>query len=1649
MSRALNNLSSARLNERQTTMFTPHIITKLKAALVAALIVVCFPTASVFAWNGNYLIVDGNGDYAQFLAEGPLEVGENNSKSFTVEFWVMPTKYGAIISDDAYDIGYVYDASTGRDVIQFRLWFDGENSGVLKRPIDLLGSGWHHVVCSYDNTLNKAAIGVDGDIDWLSNVIDDDGLFNGTSPFLIGSFRPSSGFFTGGIDEVRISDRIRYAGNSYTLPAAPFGGDANTLALWHFDDAPGATIFADSSINGNDLAAVGDAVTGSSTSGVISETLFLRDGGSLMEEIGPGVPWVEWLVWPTNPKSRQWETILTGDIAGSFSYQIDITQCSADTTLQIEFLVDRGSGEITVAADNVSLGPLNPGYYSPLTGNLEGLDITTSAGDKLILRISHMTGTSPVAVGFDGRDFWNDSRVTIYYPGLDACFAVSPESGSLDTLFSVNAGCTTDDTYNSSQIEVHWDWENDGAFDTGLTTTKSASHRFSSSGIKSIKLEAQNPDGLKKSQIKTVAIPAIIVDSFPAPEAAPAGLAWDANSGSLWLSDLYADQIYKMTPDGDIVGTPIPSPCDLPFDLAWDGSYLWALCAAGSGSPGHQLYRLNTAGTVISGPIDLPADYSHGLTWDGHFLWVADATQGRIAKINPANNGEVLLSFKSPGPDPRGLAWDGHFLWLADFYQNRIYQLDVKGTVINTWPSPASGPMGLTWDGTYLWCVDLDTYQVYRLADESLSLNSSISCDLSRTNLTLGELLTISGQISPSPGEAGKGISIELIPATGETVYRATLANIDGSFEYALDCSAIPKAGNWTVRTSWSGAGQYAGATSASQTLQVAKAGARVTLDVSSQAVHPNDKISFSGKFTPEPSCGGDLSGIPITLSINGPGGSEKIEITTNDQWGHYLITDYNNLNSPGTWTVQALFAGNDAYASSASEQLTVNVIESAGYAIIVQGKINSEEGLDAHNKTTMFVYDTLLARGFRDEDIRYFNYDRSQPGVDDIPTKSAIQTAITQWAGDRMNAKPANLYIIMVDHGLGDVFYIHPQLIAAVELSAWLDALQAGLTPQAVAQEIVTILGFCRSGSFIDNLSGPQRVVISSAAPGESSYKGPVDLDGIRDGEYFISQFFQQAALGKTIKECFDSAKQATEIYTASGSGDHQNAPFFDGSMQHPLLDDNSDGSGSNQLSGQTDDDGALSKTLFIGVGAASVNAAGNVSITEVVEPQFLQIGQDSVRLLWAAVDDHSRLRSIWVELKPPGYIPVDTQGSGQAEMNFTKTFGIFNQRSRHYEWADLAGFSTPGLYQILFFAKDDLSGDISSLMTTTVYKQKSGNSAPYAFNSIAPGDGSVELTSIVLDWEDTTDPDGDKITYRALLSKSDDSFSNPIRKEGIVSSTCLVTEEDGLQDLSIYYWKVQAVDGYGAIRETGVKILHTDNTNAIAGWLHGHVYDSSTGQPITNAVVQVGSTMLNTAANGYYLGMLQPGNYLLTASATGFQSVQKPDINLPDGGITSKDFALSPIGVDTDGDGILNSVENASGCLDPLDVDTDDDGIADGVEDKNLNGFIDPAETDPCDSDSDGDGIQDGTETGITTPIPDPDGGGPLQGTDAGKFVPDADPLTTTNPLMEDTDFDGSADGQEDRNCNGRMDAGERNPNFYQIGSGFVPSIILLLSE
>ncbi|MEM7246158.1 MAG: Ig-like domain-containing protein [Acidobacteriota bacterium] len=128
-----------------------------------------------------------------------------------------------------------------------------------------------------------------------------------------------------------------------------------------------------------------------------------------------------------------------------------------------------------------------------------------------------------------------------------------------------------------------------------------------------------------------------------------------------------------------------------------------------------------------------------------------------------------------------------------------------------------------------------------------------------------------------------------------------------------------------------------------------------------------------------------------------------------------------------------------------------------------------------------------------------------------------------------------------------------------------------------------------------------------------------------------------------------------------------------------------------------------------------------------------------------------------------------------------------------------------------------------------------------------------------------------------------------------------------------------------------------------------------------------------------------------------------------------------------DDDGDGIDNGHENFLGTS-AMDRDSDDDGLSD-YEEANIG--VDGIFTAAADGDSDGDRILDGTELGITMGVPDPDGMGPLGGTDDTVFVPDADPATTTDPLMADSDGGGIPDGHEDLNRDGSWSEGEADPS------------------
>ncbi len=772
-------------------------------------------------------------------------------------------------------------------------------------------------------------------------------------------------------------------------------------------------------------------------------------------------------------------------------------------------------------------------------------------------------------------------------------------------------------------------------------------------------------------------------------------------------------------------------------------------------------------------------------------------------------------------------------------------------------------------------------------------LESAVTCELSTESIFLGDFLQISGQISPPPTQSATGVNIALIPPDDRDVINLpTFANVEGQFSYDIACEDIICSGEWIVQTSWSGDTGLKGAVSDRRNIEVSKATSYMALDVTSQVIKFGDKISVSGRFKSEPDCGAILPDTRVTLNISYADEIRHEKVLFTDRSGYFqldkLDENYEGFDSLGEWTLQAVFTENEAYEAYASDILRVNVVETAGYAIIIQGKIFTEEGLASHSKTTNSVYSTLKDRGLQDDDITYFNYNAIQTDKHDnpiktvIPSKTLIETAITEWARDKMNpstGKPANLYIVMVNHGLEDEFSIHPDIITPTELAEWLNTLQAGLEEDAKDQEIIVILGFCHSGSFIDELGGENRVIITSAASDESSWKGPDDGDVdehgnvIRDGEYFVTQFFKGVSYGKSVRQCFQNAVTYTEVYTVSDRADPDIGPYFDNSLQHPLLDDNGDGIGSNSFSASVSD-GIFSDSLFIGVmNRATENDPGDVMILEAgADSQFLDVGVNSVNL-WVRVNDSSRALSVWCEIKPPGFSQTEPVGSGQAEWNLDKKYhDVADSENNRYEWhitgnqRDAPDFSVPGTYQILFFARDIWTGNISPVAETKIHKARQDNQPPYPFFLISPLDLAEERTfPLLLDWEDATDPDDDKLEYKILISEVgfDDSqydSKDTIYKESQICSSYTINSLESLNDLRVYYWKVQAIDEYGAIQETDVRTFSTNNKeNNWPSLVGGKIYNAFTNRPISMAVVNFGNPILNslkTDTKGCYCG-------------------------------------------------------------------------------------------------------------------------------------------------------------------------------------------------
>jgi len=114
--------------------------------------------------------------------------------------------------------------------------------------------------------------------------------------------------------------------------------------------------------------------------------------------------------------------------------------------------------------------------------------------------------------GYLTRVRFNDSWITetplvtlpVDQPPV-ADFTVEPVEGNIETEFKVDAAQALD-AEDGEQIQLRWDWEHDGHYDTQWRTQKTATHRYAEVGQKNIQLEVRDRQGQTDKKILSVGV---------------------------------------------------------------------------------------------------------------------------------------------------------------------------------------------------------------------------------------------------------------------------------------------------------------------------------------------------------------------------------------------------------------------------------------------------------------------------------------------------------------------------------------------------------------------------------------------------------------------------------------------------------------------------------------------------------------------------------------------------------------------------------------------------------------------------------------------------------------------------------------------------------------------------------------------------------------------------------------------------------------------------------------------------------------------------------------------------------------------------------------------------------------------------------------
>ena len=795
----------------------------------------------------------------------------------------------------------------------------------------------------------------------------------------------------------------------------------------------------------------------------------------------------------------------------------------------------------------------------------------------------------------------------------------------------------------------------------------------------------------------------------------------------------------------------------------------------------------------------------------------------------------------------------------------------------------------------------------FDIAVEDVVDSVEVKLQLSETTFTFGKKLTVNANISSNI--SGSLNANTIFQFSGPNDFKEDLSLFSSEAGVASVDYVPQLAGEWQLLVKWEGNNDFNREQSKLSMFTVEKSDTNLELFFLEVPQILGKDRTIPGRLVLNNGNPGNinLSGIEIPASI---GNDEKDQIftATTDEKGNFdlMIPGEFFENKEEIWNVRASFDGNKNLKSPESFEGEILVRRSPGYAILVQGSIENGEGIDEHRNTLNFVQKSFEAAGIRNsnEDL---DQDMMEVITPDTPDpEKALQEAIEIWAKEKMLAAPAPLYLVLINHGEFGKFHMHPDDLTPGELDGMLNRLQEELAEVegslASEQTIISVLGMCFSGSFIDEISGNNRIILSAAAPDEFSIRG-TGQDKERQGELFVYTLFRELNKGLSLADSFRNSRELvrrlSEDRTLAINVNPVEPSFPREKGQHPLLDDNGDMEGSSFVS-KTSGDGVLASTVFL---TQPTNSIPGPQIDRKVPTVFLTADEDIPKkdednpknMLWAEIDqDPDDIIRIWMEVKKvaddPG-IQDETSTMQHILDFFVEPMDFYdNDGFVGYEWPrDITNFNPqglfedPGAYQVFFYAEsDDERAELSDPVEVFVYRA-SGDHTPSDFSLDLPEDKTkvdynpeIEASSGVFTWEASQSTGGD-IKYIYRLWEDEGRTTLVLESEPLITSHFFLSPEL-IEDGTTYWWDVVAVDSQGNSKKSKDVFQFTvDNLNFPSVWTIVTLVDKTSGEPITNGQVTIpernNEKMLGSF--GIFGKYLSAATYNFTGSAPDYQAV------------------------------------------------------------------------------------------------------------------------------------------------------------------------------